>query len=690
MIVCLFFDLPFVKPVLFQVPDKLKPKIILHGRVVANVQGASHTSFVYDILLAGDPKYPTTLSRIEAIHHIVDKEAILNKEQLAIAVFLADYYICTLGEAIFRILPAGKNMPSSNVLVKQNIPIKASVQSLLEQQKQVLSDISTNMSKRKKNAPYIHLIFGITGSGKTRLYLELINQKLCNQEGVILMLPEIALSYQFLDILSPYYGDQMVLLHSNLTVTERLTAYMKLKKGEVFLAVGTRSTIFAPICNLSLVIIDEEHDQSYKESQKPYYHTKTIAWFRLNAISKETGIDTMLILGSATPSLESYYLAKQSVIGLSYLRKRATQQPLPHIHTISHNVFHSSASIFSLFLIKKIEHHLQANKQIILLLNRRGYSHFVFCKTCKSSISCSRCSITMTYHQSKSGKGGAKSFLQCHLCGLQKNYVTTCASCRSPLTLMGKGIQKVEDALDFHFPEIPYARIDQNTARTKNYVPEILEAFRNKEIRILIGTQMLAKGFDLPGVTLVGIVNADIGLNLPDFRCMERIAQLLTQTAGRAGRHEAGEVVMQTMQSDNPAIQLSTNYQYEEFMQYELKIRKLMFYPPYCKMIRILISSQKESTLLEMYSKLNHLLHHEVFHGGLFSNHTAIYPHEILGPVEAPIYKIKNMYRYHVLFKDLDHKKLRLFAKEVAAFLDKLKHKHDFLYSIDVDPVDLL
>ncbi len=678
----------------YSVSERWQTKIKLFQRVYVDFKEDKTLGIVYKLNKKPRDKKDIPLKEILKL---VDEEPILNEEQLKIAEFISEYYISSLGQAVFKIIPIGKiekiYFPGTEVEHNTLAP-----KPLLQDQEKILNKIWETQTNHTmvQHSPTTHLIFGITGSGKTRIYLELINRNLQNKMGSILLFPEIALTYQFVEILKPYYGDKMVVLHSNLPQAERLQGYRRLQKGEALLVVGTRSAVFAPVKNLSLIILDEEHDQSYKEKGSPRYHTRTVAWYRLREIAKKTGFSNQLILGSATPSAETYERALGKSIHLHYLKKRATALPLPKIRLVSHNIFSENLSLFSNLLLMKMDEHLKKNKQVLLLLNRRGYSHFLFCEHCKENIPCKQCSVSLTHHQPNLKKKLSddihqKPYLKCHLCGYEVGFKKNCGTCGKPLSMMGKGIQKVEDAIEAHFPEVEYARLDQDNARSKDYVTDILEAMRQNKIKILIGTQMIAKGFDLPNITLVGIINADIGLGLPDFRAVERVAQLLIQASGRAGRHSLGEVIMQTMQNENPVIKKVSSYQYEEFLRQELLLRKHTDFPPYSRFLRILFRGEELATLQYFCNQLASFIHFNSSQNDLFGkNCEQISVESIFGPMPASIEKIKNEYRYQLLLKDKRVKNLQISANQIRQYLQKSPNKGKVKYEFDMDPLDLL
>ena len=681
MIVHLLFDAPFKDSIIYSVPNKFISHISLYKRVGVKLQNTLKIGLIIKI----EDIVIEKLEENRCLLKIVDKEPIVNEEQILLAQFMANRFYSSLGEAIFRMIPSGK-LEREGLLIEEEDYNTVDLKPLLLPQKKIYEDICSYF--KQTNLFVAHLIFGITGSGKTRVYIELINYILEQGKGAILLLPEIALSYQFLDILKPYYKNKIAILHSNLSKSNRLSEYRRLQKGEALLAIGTRSAVFSPVKNLSLIIIDEEHDSSYKEKQRPSYNTKTIAWYRLQEISKNENRATSLVLGSATPSVETYYLSKINRIKIHYLFQRATGQKLPKIELVEHNVFDSNVSIFSPKLLEAMDTHLKNNNQVALLLNRRGHSHFAFCKKCKISIGCERCSVSLTYHNEPKTGG----VLKCHLCGHSQNYIPTCGECKEPLKLMGKGTQRIEDALDFYFPNIEYARLDQDTSYIKGYVQAVLKDFKAKKIKILIGTQMIAKGFDLPGVTLVGIINADVGLNLPDFRCFEKAAQLLIQAAGRAGRHSIGEVIMQTMQMGHESIQCAASYNYQSFLEDELKLRKMILFPPYCKLARFVFKSIHEDEMKKFIERLDtFLIHDGLLQTNLFQLEVVKNTFQILGPVPASLYKIKDMVRYHLVIKDKNQESLLEVIIKIEQIANTIKKKYNSIYwEIDIDPIDML
>lgn len=537
--------------------------------------------------------------------------------------------------------------------------------------------VMVNQMKEASGSPgsSLHLIEGITGSGKTRVYLEMVHFYLEKNLGILFLLPEIALSYQFLDSWKPRYGNKLAILHSGLSQSERLAEYQRVLSGEATFVIGTRSAIFAPVKNLGLIILDEEHDQSYKENSAPFYHARQIAALRLRQ-PKE--FHRMLLLGSATPCAETYFQAKRGNIQHHKLTSRATGLPLPKVTVPLKD---QSKGFVGAELKHAMEQHLGQGNQVLLLMNRRGFSQYAQCSQCGESPQCQHCSISLTHH--KTGE------LRCHLCGYSEPWNKKCHACPGERQLMGIAIQKVEEQVEKLFPEVPFARLDQDTGSEKGYTRDILQAMRAEKIKILLGTQMIAKGFDLPGVTLVGVLNTDAGLHIPDFRGHERLFQLLVQAAGRAGRHKNGEVFLQSMQPEHPVIQFASRYDYSGFIDYEIAQRQKTGFPPFMRMVKILLTGVDDQLLIKVATRLRDQIKSPVVQEGLFSSEDLpAIPSEILGPSPAPIEKIKDKYRVQLFLLDNNLKPLRQAISRCHKLLGN--SLEPFHYTIDLDPQDLL
>ena len=513
------------------------------------------------------------------------------------------------------------------------------------------------------------LLEGVTGSGKTEVYLKSIDAAIALGKSALLLVPEIALTPAVAGQFYHRFGDRVAILHSAFHDAERAEQWRRIRSGQATVVVGTRSGVFAPVQNLGLVVIDEEHDASYKQQETPRYNGRDVAIVR----AREAG--AVAVLGSATPSLESRYNAERGKYKLIRLPERIEQRPLPDVEVIDmRQEFLETRKLatFSRRLVEAVTERLEHNEQTMLLLNRRGFSSFVACRACGERVQCINCAVTLTYHR-------RDRRMLCHYCNYAQKVPTVCPKCGSEyLHFIGTGSEKVEDELHRDFPTARIARMDRDTVSGKRHFEHILHAFREGDYDILVGTQMIAKGHDIPNVTLVGVVSADIGLGLPDFRSAARTFQLLTQAAGRAGRGDRpGIVLIQTINPEHYAIRFASEQNYSGFYAKEIQFRKLMRYPPFSALANVLVRSQKQEEALELSTSLGRLL--DPAPEGL----------KVLGPAEAPVPKLKTEFRYQLLIKAANRKRLNETLREVQRFTREKKWNPTALV-IDVDPLTLL
>jgi primosomal protein N' (replication factor Y) len=513
------------------------------------------------------------------------------------------------------------------------------------------------------------LLQGVTGSGKTEVYLHAIEAALAAGRGSLLLVPEIALTPAVAAQFAARYHGRAAILHSAFHDSERAAAWRRIRNGEALVVVGTRSAVFAPVANLGLIVVDEEHDSSYKQQETPRYHGRDVAIVR----AREAG--ACVVLGSATPSLESRYNAERGKYRLLELPERVAARPLPRVQLIDMRqefLETGAQATFSRALVAALEERLAAGEQAMLLLNRRGFASFVICRACGERIECPNCAVTLTYHR-------RDRRLLCHYCNFARAVPRICEHCQSEhLYFAGAGSERVEDELHGLFPAARIGRLDRDTVGGKRDFEEILARFRAGKLDLLAGTQMIAKGHDIPNVTLVGVVNADIGLGLPDFRSAERTFQLLTQAAGRAGRGDApGTVLIQTNEPDHYAIRLAAAQDFEAFYEKELNYRRLMRYPPFAALANLLIRSADRQGALDFAASVGALLT------------PAPEGMRILGPAEAPVAKLRNEYRQQVLIKSTSRPQLHELLARVRAHAREKKWPATALV-IDVDPVTLL
>jgi len=513
------------------------------------------------------------------------------------------------------------------------------------------------------------LLHGVTGSGKTEVYLNSIEAALAAGRSALLLVPEIALTPQMAGQFFSRFGDRVAILHSAFTDVERSEQWRRIRSGAASVVVGTRSGVFAPVRNLGLIVVDEEHDGSYKQEETPRYNGRDVAIVR----AQHAG--ACVVLGSATPSLESRYNAEKGKYTLLELPGRIEARPLPTVDLIDMRqefLETRKQATFSRKLMEAIGQRLENGEQTIVLLNRRGFSSFVACRACGERVNCINCSLTLTYHK-------RDRRLLCHYCGYAEKVPSCCPKCQNEhIYFLGLGSERVEEELHQAFPAARIARLDRDTVTGKRQYETILNDFREGNYDLLVGTQMIAKGHDIPNVTLVGVVSADIGLGMPDFRAAERTFQLLTQVAGRAGRGNVpGIVLVQTINPDHYAVRLAAAQDYQAFYEKELHFRRMMHYPPFSAMANILVRSEKKEMAMRLSSELGHQLL------------PAPEKIRVMGPAEAPVPRLKNEYRFQFLIKAASRKVLNELLQKIRAYA--LDHKWPATaLVIDVDPLSLM
>ena len=507
------------------------------------------------------------------------------------------------------------------------------------------------------------LLYGVTGSGKTAVYLAAMQKALDRGLASILLVPEIGLTPQMAGLLDQAFGQRVALLHSKLTPEERSEQWRRIRRGDTPIVVGTRSAIFAPAPNLGLILVDEEHDQSYKQEETPRYNARDVAVMR----AKLAG--AVAVLGSATPSLESWQNAAQGKYTRIELRDRVMNRPLPEVELIDmRREFKETGQdqLFSRSLIEQTRAALERGEQALILLNRRGYSFAVMCRACGEKLECQNCAIALTHHKTAvedSGAAQAGQRLECHYCGFRRTVPTRCPKCSSEhLYYLGAGSQQGEERLAEIFPGARIGRMDRDTVRGRYDLEQLLARLHSGEINLLVGTQMIAKGHDIHSVTLVGVVGCDHALSMPDFRAAERVFQLMTQVSGRAGRGELpGRVVVQTYYPDHYAILAATAHDYRAFAERELKYRRWMHYPPFGVLANVLVQSQKLEEAAGWASVLGkYLLQNQSANQNAGSV-------RVLGPCTAPIARIKGVYRFHMILKAASRKVLNAALKGMLA-----------------------
>jgi len=547
---------------------------------------------------------------------------------------------------------------------------------LTGEQKRVLEPIRRQI---ESSGFGVFLLQGVTGSGKTEVYLQEIRSCLDRGREAIVLVPEISLTPQMVERFRGRFGGRVAVLHSRLSEGERFDEWRRISTGQADVAVGARSAVFAPFRNLGLIIIDEEHESSYKQEESPKYHARDVALER----ARRHG--AAVILGSATPSLESRREAEEGRYRFLRLDERIGGRPLPPVHIVDmrEELRAGNRSMFSRRLHAAIADRLDRREQMVLLINRRGFATFVLCRSCGYAVLCPHCDIALTYHRRARA-------LRCHYCGYAEREAAACPKCQSPhIRYFGTGTQRVEEELGRAFPGIRVIRMDLDTTGKKGAHERWLSMFRRHEADVLLGTQMVAKGLDFPLVTLVGVIAADTMLHLPDFRAAERTFQLLTQVAGRAGRHELpGEVIVQTYNPEHYSIALAGRHDCDGFAERELRLRKERDYPPYRRLIRIVLSHEQAPALMawgeRLAAELNRLMEAERERTG---GQGAC---EVLGPVPAPISRLNDRYRFQCVVKYSEDLAAVRCVREAAGVLDDAVRTRGLQVSIDVDPQMLM
>ncbi len=596
----------------------------------------------------------------------------LNEEMINTAIWMKRRYGVKYIDGIKCFVPKGKTVikDETKAVLRGKEEISCTEKNediqLTEEQEKAINQINDSIENDKED---IYLLHGVTSSGKTEVYIQTVAKALECGKTAIVLVPEIALTSQTLDRFIKRFGiDKIALLHSKLTTKERFDQWEKLRSGKAKIAIGARVGVFAPLENIGVIIMDEEHESTYKSDMSPKFDTIDVA------LKRARYYKGTLVMGSATPSIVSYERAKEGIFKLLTLKKRFNETPLPHVEIVDmrEELRSGNKTILSNELFNKMKKTLQDKKQIILFLNRRGYANYVSCRSCGETIMCEDCNISMTYHKSKNA-------LICHYCGKKIPMPKVCPKCGSKyIKQFGIGTEQLEEKLREFFPEATIDRLDLDTGTKKSDIDRILGKFGKKKTDILVGTQLVAKGLDFDNVGLVGVVMADVSLNIPDYRASERTFQLITQVSGRAGRgKEKGEVVVQTYTPEHFAILTASNHAYEEFFQHESALREKMNYPPYTDLIVVNFTS-KDKNLANQWANdfVNYI---KGASQGLFANNT-------YSPKEAFGFKGDNAYRCFVLIKSPKGKR-DVCVYHINNYMENLAEKRlDCHITIDINP----
>lgn len=607
----------------------------------------------FDVL---PPDFPLAEESIKPILRIVDAVPLFGEKEIKLALWIASFYLCAEGEALAAIVPSGKKESITGGLTFDDTDFLPKPVELSDEQKKAIEGI---LDPETTKPSYL---YGVTGSGKTEVFLQAAEAILAQGKGIIYLVPEIALTHQVIESVVSRFGKDAAILHSGLTGNKKLTEWMRIRRGEAKIVVGARSAVFAPLENLGLIIIDEEHDSSYKSGTTPRYHARQVAMRRC------ADAQCPLVMGSATPSIEAWHQMKTNAIRTFPLTARLAGGAVPEIRIVN---LGGTDGALSSTLIDEIRSSKDEGRQSILFLNRRGFTHFFRCNTCSYELKCRNCSVPLTWHRQQ-------NVMKCHYCGWQLEPPTVCPECHSlDVGYSGFGTEFIEDEVRRTFPGFSIQRVDTDSLTKKGELKKALDDFRAGKTDILLGTQMVAKGLNFPGVRLVGIVLADTGLHMPDFRAAERTFALIVQVAGRAGRFfPDGRVIIQTWSPMNPAIVYARNGNIEGFYAQELEQRKLLGFPPFSRILRLVFRSKSEK-----------IAENGAVGAAAILRKLIPVDSEIMGPAECPLALIAGNCRHQIIIRGPN---IAPITKAVRQFMTGYKPLQSLYIEYDVDPVSLL
>ncbi len=625
------------------------------------------------------PDCPVSEDKIRPILRILDEKPLLSDHLIDLGKWISSYYLCSIGESITSMLPSAKRESTNAGFSFSDEISETKPKQLSEEQKLCVKEILDTGTETN-----LHYLYGPTGTGKTEVFLQCAEKILDSGKGVIYLVPEIALTQQVIDAVVARFGKTAAVLHSGLTPSQKLTEYNRIISKEAKVVIGARSAVFAPVPDLGMIIIDEEHDSSYKSGSTPRYHGRQVAMYRCAKLK------IPLLMGSATPSVEAWQMMKTGVIKRHTLTKRLAGGAMPSIKSINLSNEPMDNGCISIELEKEINSVLNEKKQAILFLNRRGFTHFYRCRTCGFELKCKNCSVSLTYHKSENR-------LRCHYCGWNTIPPQQCPQCGSlDAGYSGFGTEFIESEVKAKFPSARVIRIDTDALTKKGELQTKLADFKNGNYDLMLGTQMVAKGLNFPSLKLVGVVLADTGLHLPDFRAAERTFSLITQVAGRAGRFfPDGKVLVQTYSPEREPILLSVNNEIEKFYDIELNTRMMLNFPPFSRLVRLVFraptktqaenASQGAYDILKEY--LQNLYNRPVDNVFTRAIKDEVGSTEILGPSECPLSKISQNYRHQVILRG---KNISILQKAASHLIYNYTRPADVYIETDVDPVSLL
>ena len=644
----------------YEIPEGLDVRVGM--RAIVPFGHREMTAYVVDITETMDGTGGYT---IKPIRRMIDKEPLYGKSEVELSIWMSRFYLCSEGEAISTMIPSGRRDVGIPSLDADDEEMFVNESDLSVEQRKAIEKILLHEKQ-------MHYLYGVTGSGKSEVFLRIAEAVIARGRQVIYLVPEITLTHQLSRQVMNRFSGKVAVLHSALSPSQRLAEWRRIKRGDVDLAIGARSAVFAPFERLGLIIIDEEHENSYKSGNSPRYHARQVAQ------RKASEANALLIMGSATPSLEAWQMMEEGNVERHILSQRVAGGVSPTVSVV--NMLGEECTL-SRKLITEMKKVLDRGRQVILFLNRRGFSYFFHCRSCGYEMTCPHCSVSLTYHKETDN-------MVCHYCGYRRRPVSVCPECGSvDVGYSGFGTEMVEQDVRLFFPQARIARLDTDSAKEKPLVGQILTDFRQGNIDILLGTQMVAKGLNFPLVELVGIVLADSGLNLPDFRAQERAFSLIVQVSGRAGRfNDRGKVVVQTYRPENTAIRLACSGSFEEFYRQELAARKETDFPPFSRLVNLVVRSRsKEKARKETRVLAN--LAEEL----LQTMRNSSIPSEglptIFGYAECPLEKIAGNWRHHLVLRGQNAARVL----QLATLLNnRYKAPSGVYVEIDVDPLQLL
>lgn len=660
MFIDVALGLPTFRTFQYSVPENLQSQAEIGKRVFVSVRTRRLVGYIVGFSQAKE------VEEVKPIDAVIDDRPLLNPAFFELTRWMSGYYLCSWGQAIEAALPAP--FKKGKFLMKSRAAKTPEKREIVNPEDLKLTDHQENafrqiFKRMESKAPATFLLHGVTGSGKTEIYMHLIREVLKGSRGAIVLVPEISLTPQTVDRFYSRFGDGLAVIHSRLTQARRVEEWHRIRSGKARVVVGARSAIFSPVKDLGLIVIDEEHDTSYKQGETPRYETRRVA-------AKRSELENaVVVMGSATPSLESYFASRNDTIERIELPERIEKRPLPIVEIVDmrRQPQGKTLRIFSNLLEENVKESLAKKEQVMLLLNRRGFSTYLHCASCGYVMTCENCRISLAYHFDKAS-------LFCHVCHFRLAPQRLCPACqKNYLHYFGLGTQKVESEAARLFPQARLGRMDSDSMAKKDSHETILRAFRRREIDILIGTQMIAKGHDFPNVSLIGVISADTALHIPDFRAAERTFDLLTQVAGRAGRGDIpGKVLVQTNVPHHYSIQSAKDHDYREFYDKEIVLRKELKMPPFTHLVQVILSGYSEKDVMRQILGLAKLLETRL-DGAQFT---------VMGPAPCLISKERGEFRWNLYLKGASAEEINPALREVLGEFKKTKVR----LTIDVDP----